>query len=189
MAALAGVFAAHDLSVAQALLTLEDTETRRRWLNARATLETLLSVGAIPVINENDTIATDEIRYGDNDRLAARVAQMLGADILILLSDVDVLYTADPRHDASARHIPMLTELTAQHEAMAEGANKAANMGSGGMTTKLMAARIAYAAGCTTIITAGDRDQPLATLHAGALLIYHRHQFQIVLDPPESLQP
>ena len=168
MSALAAAFGAHQISVAQALLTLDDTETRRRWLNARATLETLLRAGAVPIINENDTIATDEIRYGDNDRLAARVAQMLGADLLILLSDVDGLYSADPRRDASAQHIPHLTEITPAYEAMASGANRDAAVGSGGMTTKLMAAKIAFQAGCATVITAGDRPHPIAALHGDA---------------------
>ena len=103
---------AHNITTAQALLTLNDTENRRRWLNARSTLEILLSLGAIPIINENDTVATDEIRYGDNDRLAARAAQMLGADTLILLSDIDGLYTADPRSNETAQHLPIITELT-----------------------------------------------------------------------------
>lgn len=168
MAALSAAFARHGLPVAQALLTLDDTETRRRWLNARATLETVLKVGALPVINENDTIATDEIRYGDNDRLAARVAQMLSADALVLLSDVDGLYTADPRRDAQAKHIPLLYQITKEHSAMAHGANLDEDVGSGGMATKLAAARIAYAAGCKTIITAGNRSRPLRALEDGA---------------------
>ncbi|WP_034743956.1 glutamate 5-kinase [Hyphomonas chukchiensis] len=169
MAALAGAFASHDITVGQALLTLSDTETRRRWLNARATLETLLDAGIVPVINENDTVATDEIRYGDNDRLAARVAQMMGADLLVLLSDIDGLYTADPNTDPQAIHIPVLTELSAQHDAMATGANAATGVGSGGMVTKLAAARIAHAAGCSTIITRGNREHPLGAIEEGAL--------------------
>ena len=168
MAALAQAFATHDLPVAQSLLTLEDTENRRRWLNARATLETLLSAGALPVINENDTVATDEIRYGDNDRLAARVAQMLSADVLVLLSDVDGLYSADPNHDTAARHVPIIRELTSDHAAMAGGANRAAGLGSGGMETKLAAARIAWSAGCATAITLGNRPRPLQKLAEGA---------------------
>ena len=168
MSAIAEALAPHGIQAAQALLTLEDTERRRRWLNARATLDTLLSAGAVPVINENDTVATDEIRYGDNDRLAARVAQMLSADALILLSDVDGLYTADPRKDASAEHIPELREVTADHDDMAGSANAAAGVGSGGMATKLAAARIAWGAGCATAITLGDRDHPIAALGAGA---------------------
>lgn len=167
MAAISAACAAHDAVVAQALLTLEDTENRRRWLNARATLETLLGAGAIPVINENDSVATDEIRYGDNDRLAARVAQMVGADVLILLSDVDGLYSADPRSDASARHIPVIEELTPAHDDMAGDINQAADVGSGGMATKLAAARIAQAAGCMTVITLGTDPAPVTALLRG----------------------
>ncbi|MEN8877832.1 MAG: glutamate 5-kinase, partial [Hyphomonas sp.] len=123
MSAIGQAFEPHDVTIGQALLTLGDTENRRRWLNARATLETLLESGVVPVINENDTVATDEIRYGDNDRLAARVAQMMGADVLVLLSDIDGLYTADPRTHPEATHIPRLDQLTAEHDAMATGAN------------------------------------------------------------------
>ncbi len=168
MGVLGAAFAAYGIRVAQALLTLSDTEDRRRWLNARATLETLLEAGGLPVINENDTVATDEIRYGDNDRLAARVAQMVSADCLILLSDVDGLYTADPRQHPGARHVPELTELTEAHLAMAGGANMTAGVGSGGMATKLAAAQIAYGAGCATAITIGNREQPLLSLTGGA---------------------
>ncbi|MEO1101382.1 MAG: glutamate 5-kinase [Pseudomonadota bacterium] len=164
MAALSAAFDPLGIRTAQALLTLEDTERRRRWLNARATLETLLAAGALPIINENDTVATDEIRYGDNDRLAARVAQMIGADCLILLSDVDGLYTGDPRKDGGATHIPSLDAITAEHDAMAGEANT----GSGGMATKLAAAKIAYAAGCATAITEGDRDHPVLAMENGA---------------------
>ena len=159
---------AHGLRVGQTLLTLDDTERRRRWLNARATLSALLVAGVLPVINENDTVATDEIRYGDNDRLAARVAQMASADVLVLLSDVDGLYTADPRSDPSARHIPVVEVLTPEVMALAGGANAAAGVGSGGMATKLAAARIARSAGCTTLITFGDRPRPLDSLMQGA---------------------
>jgi len=161
-------FAPHGLAVAQALLTPDATETRRRWLNARATLETLLAHGAIPIVNENDTVATQELRYGDNDRLAARVAQMLSADALILLSDVDGLYDRDPRAHPDARHIPTLSAITPEVEAMAGGANRAAGVGSGGMRTKLEAARIAQAAGCATAITLGQGERPLARLKEGA---------------------
>jgi len=115
------VFATYNTPVAQALLTPDDTERRRRWLNARATLETLLQLGAVPIVNENDTVATEEIRYGDNDRLAARVAQMISADALVLLSDIDGLYTADPRIDPSAEHIPEVRTITPAIEAMAGG--------------------------------------------------------------------
>lgn len=168
MASMAQAFAHHDVSVAQTLLTLEDTESRRRWLNARATLETLINAGAVPVINENDSVATDEIRYGDNDRLAARVAQMMGADVLILLSDVDGLYTADPRRSPQATHIPIVQTLTDQISAMAGDSNRDADVGSGGMATKLIAAQIAQSAGCATVITQGDRDRPLSALVEGA---------------------
>ena len=167
MAALGEALAPHGVSCGQALLTPGDTENRRRWLNARATLETLLEAGIIPVINENDTVATDEIRYGDNDRLAARVAQMMGADVLILLSDIDGLYTADPRANPDAQHIPFLEALTPEHDAMATGANASAGVGSGGMATKLAAARIAHAAGCSTLITLGNRPRPIGAIEAG----------------------
>jgi glutamate 5-kinase len=150
---------AHDIDVAQVLLTLEDSEQRRRYLNARATLQTLLRLGAIPVINENDTVATSEIRYGDNDRLAARVAQMAGADCLVLLSDVDGLYTADPNKHPNAKLLPRVTALTSDIEAMAGGSASA--VGRGGMTTKLLAAGIAMNAGCHMCIAAGHHNHPL----------------------------
>jgi glutamate 5-kinase len=153
---------------AQILLTRDDTEVRRRWLNARATLETLLSLGVVPVINENDTVVTEEIRVGDNDRLSARVAQLVGAEALVLLSDVEGLYTADPRRDSEARLIPRVTHLTPEIEAMAGGANAVAGVGTGGMATKIAAARIASHAGCATIITLGVRPRPLAAIEAGA---------------------
>jgi glutamate 5-kinase len=156
----------HDCAVAQILLTLGDTEERRRYLNARSTLETLLKLGAVPVINENDTVATAEIRYGDNDRLAARVAQMAGADCLVLLSDVDGLYTADPTRDPTARHLPEVTGITAEIEAMAGGS--ASDVGSGGMTTKLLAGKIAVAAGCHMCIAIGREQRPLRRIEAGA---------------------
>jgi glutamate 5-kinase len=156
----------HDCAVAQILLTLGDTEERRRYLNARSTLETLLMLGAVPVINENDTVATAEIRYGDNDRLAARVAQMAGADCLVLLSDVDGLYTADPTRDPAARHLPEVTAITAEIEAMAGGS--ASDVGSGGMTTKLLAGKIAVAAGCHMCIAIGREQRPLRRIEAGA---------------------
>lgn len=162
---------AHELPVAQALLTIQDTETRRRWLNARATFGALLDAGAVPVVNENDTVATEEIRYGDNDRLAARVAQMIGADVLILLSDIDGLYTADPRKHPNAEHIPVVEALTSEIMAMGGGANASAGMGTGGMATKLEAARIALTAGCSTVITQGRATQgegPIAALVTGA---------------------
>jgi glutamate 5-kinase len=150
---------ARNLPVAQILLTLEDSEQRRRYLNARATLKTLLSLGAIPVINENDTVATSEIRYGDNDRLAARVAQMTGADCLVLLSDVDGLYTADPNKDPGAQLLPRIARITPEVEALA-GASTS-GLGRGGMVTKLLAAKIAVAAGCHMCIAAGHHPHPL----------------------------
>jgi len=149
------VFDPHDIITAQILLTRDDTETRRRWLNARATVGALLDMGAVPILNENDTVVTEQIKYGDNDRLAARVAQIISADLLILLSDVDGLYTADPRVDPDATHIPYIETLTPEIEAMATGANADAGVGTGGMATKLMAARIAAEAGCATLIAAG----------------------------------
>ena len=160
----------HGAVTAQILLTRDDTETRRRWLNARATVDTLLRLGAVPVVNENDTVVTEEIRYGDNDRLAARVAQMIGADLLILLSDIDGLYTADPRRNPDAQHVPMVSDITADIEAMGGGANANAGVGVGGMATKLTAARIAHGAGCATLITLGRRDGvgPLSAVMAGA---------------------
>ena len=158
----------HGAACAQVLLTRDDTEVRRRWLNARATVETLLSLGVVPVVNENDTVVTEEIRYGDNDRLAARVAQLVGADVLVLLSDVDGLYTADPRKDPAAVHIPRVSRLTPEIEAMAGGANAEDGVGTGGMATKIAAARIASASGCATIITVGSREQPLAAVESGA---------------------
>lgn len=159
----------HGVTAAQVLLTRDDTEIRRRWLNAHATLSTLLALGVTPVVNENDTVVTEEIRYGDNDRLAARVAQMIGADVLVLLSDIDGLYTADPRRDPAARHMPRISQLTPEIEAMAGGANAAAGVGTGGMATKLAAARIAQSAGCATVITLGRRPAPLAAIEAGEL--------------------
>jgi glutamate 5-kinase len=157
---------AHDVTVAQVLLTLEDSEQRTRYLNARATLEALLALGAIPVINENDTVATAEIRYGDNDRLGARVAQMTSADCLVLLSDVDGLYTADPNRDGEARFIEQVAQITPEIEAMAGGS--ASNMGSGGMATKIAAARIAVGAGCHMCIAPGRHPHPLKRIEAGA---------------------
>jgi glutamate 5-kinase len=154
------------VTVAQVLLTLEDSEQRTRYLNARATLEALLSMNAIPVINENDTVATAEIRYGDNDRLAARVAQMASADCLVLLSDVDGLYTADPNRDPNARFIERVLRITPEIEAMA--GRPQSNVGSGGMVTKIMAARIAVNAGCHMCIASGHQRHPLRRIESGA---------------------
>jgi len=156
----------NDVTVAQVLLTLEDSERRRRYLNARATLESLLELGALPVINENDTVATAEIRYGDNDRLAARVAQMTGADCLVLLSDVAGLYSADPNRDPNARLIREVRQLTPEIEAM--GGRSASRLGSGGMAAKIAAARIALAAGCHMCIAAGAPRHPLRRVEEGA---------------------
>jgi glutamate 5-kinase len=153
-------------AVAQVLLTLQDTEQRRRYLNARATLNALLALGAIPVINENDTVATAEIRYGDNDRLAARVAQMASADCLVLLSDVDGLYSADPNLDPAAEFFPEVRGITPRIEAMAGGS--ASDVGSGGMATKIAAARIAVDAGCYMCIASGHPQNPLRKVEAGA---------------------
>jgi glutamate 5-kinase len=157
----------HGIHAAQVLLTRDDTEVRRRWLNARDTVETLLRLGVVPVVNENDTVATEEIRYGDNDRLAARLAQMTGADVLVLLSDVDGLYTADPRRDPFAQRISEVRTITPELEAAAGGA-QAGGVGSGGMATKLAAARIAQGAGCATVITLGRRPGPLRAIVEGA---------------------
>ena len=158
--------AGHGLGVAQILLTLGDTEDRRRYLNARGTLVKLLAHGVISIVNENDTVATDEIRYGDNDRLAARVAQMVMADGLLLLSDIDGLYTSDPNRDRDARHIAKVAMITDETLAMAGGSRS--GIGSGGMTTKLQAARIATQAGCATIVARGGVDRPIEALCNGA---------------------
>lgn len=163
-----GALAHHHIVTAQALLTLNDTEDRRHWLNARSTLNTLLKLGAVPIVNENDTVATDEIRYGDNDRLAARVAQMLGADTLILLSDIDGLYSADPRKDKKAQHLPCIDAITPDIMEMGGKANATAQLGTGGMATKLMAAKIAVDAGCCMAIMNGQGLSPLSRLLNGA---------------------
>lgn len=159
--------ARHSLTAGQVLVTLGDTEERRRYLNARATIGTLLKLGAVPVINENDTVATTEIRYGDNDRLAARVATMMGGDLLILLSDIDGLYTAPPALDPTAAHIPVVERITPEIDAMAGAA--ASELSRGGMRTKLDAGKIATTAGTAMIIASGQRDHPLAAIEAGAL--------------------
>jgi len=163
---------AEGVPVAQVLLTLEDSEQRRRYLNARATLTTLLACGAVPVINENDTVATAEIRYGDNDRLAARVAQMVSADCVLLLSDIDGLYTADPNKDPAARFIPLVREITPDIEAMA--GDSASEVGRGGMATKVVAARIAVAAGCHFCIAAGAPRHPVRRIEQGGRCTWFR---------------
>ena len=154
------------LTVAQVLLTPSDTEERRRHLNARATMETLFRLGAVPLINENDTVATDEIRFGDNDRLAARVAQMTSADTLALLSDIDGLYESDPRTDPAAEFVPEVRAVTAEIERMA--GPTLPGHSSGGMVTKLAAAKIAFAAGCRMVIADGKPNSPLAAIDDGA---------------------
>ena len=158
--------ARHDISVAQILLTLSDTEERRRHLNARSTIAQLLTLGAVPVVNENDTVATTEIRFGDNDRLAARVAAMISADTLILLSDIDGLYEHDPRQDSNAKHIAQIDEINPQIEAMAGKAPT--GYSSGGMETKIQAAKVATAAGCRMAIMNGIDANPLRRLSEGA---------------------
>ncbi|MFN3878946.1 MAG: glutamate 5-kinase [Brevundimonas sp.] len=168
MAAWSEALAPHDLIAGQVLLTRDDTERRRRWLNARATIQALLAHGVIPIVNENDTVATEEIRYGDNDRLAARTAQLARADLLVLLSDVDGLYTADPRRDPNAAHLPLIETLSPDILAMGGGANADAGVGTGGMATKLAAAQIARSAGCATIIASGQTLAPLSAVRDGA---------------------
>jgi glutamate 5-kinase len=159
-------FARHGIVISQILVTLRDTEEWRRHLNARNTLGALLRLGAVPVINENDTVATEEIRFGDNDRLAARVAQMISADTLLLLSDIDGLYNADPRRARDAAHIPIVEEITAEIETMAGAARP--GYSSGGMVTKLAAGKIAMSAGCRMAIAQGHDPHPLAALESGA---------------------
>jgi glutamate 5-kinase len=163
--AYSNLLADQELVAAQILLTFGDTEERHRYLNARATLKTLLDLGAVPVINENDTVATAEIRFGDNDRLGARVASMMGADKLVLLSDVDGLYTANPSRDANAKHIPEVAAITAEIEAM--GGGSVSGIGRGGMTSKLIAAKIATGAGCDVIIAKGENLHPVAAIAEG----------------------
>ena len=167
--ALAGAWsdalAGNGLKSGQILLTLGDTEERRRYLNARATISTLVKMKAVPVINENDTVATSEIRYGDNDRLAARVATMMGADLLILLSDIDGLYSAPPARDPNAEFLPVVERITPEIEAMAGAA--ASELSRGGMRTKLDAGKIATGAGTAMIIAAGTRLSPILAIERG----------------------
>ncbi|MHA7886582.1 glutamate 5-kinase [Roseicyclus sp.] len=169
--------APHGIVTAQILLTLDDSADRRRYLNTRATMAALLARGVVPIVNENDTIATDEIRYGDNDRLAANVAVMAGAETCILLSDIDGLYTANPREDADARHLPVVDAITPEIEAMAGDAGT--GLSKGGMKTKVMAARTATAAGCAMAITEGSILRPLSALMEGARATW----FTATLDP------
>jgi glutamate 5-kinase len=176
MSAWETAFSAVGLKTAQVLLTREDTEKRRRWLNARATVDTLFDLGCVPIVNENDTVVTEEIRYGDNDRLAARAAILARSEALILLSDIDGLYTDDPRRNPLAKHIPVVERLDAHIEAMAGGANVGAGVGTGGMVTKIAAAKIAGSAGCATLIAFGAVNQPLSSLGGGARFTLFRPQ-------------
>lgn len=154
----------HGITTAQVLVTLEDSADRRRYLNSRATLETLLGLGVVPIVNENDTVATDEIRYGDNDRLAAQVAVTVGADQLVLLSDVDGFYSGNPNTDPAATRFDVIDEITPQIEAMAGDAGS--GLSKGGMKTKLMAAQMATAAGCAMAITEGSLHNPLKKMES-----------------------
>ena len=162
------------IEAAQVLVTLEDSQNRRRYLNSRATMNMLLELGCVPIVNENDTVATDEIRYGDNDRLAAQVASLIGADILVLLSDIDGLFTADPRRDASARLLAHVAAITPEVEAMAGGA--ASEHSRGGMATKVMAAKVALQSGGSMVITRGDRIKPITALLDGAACTWFKGQ-------------
>ncbi len=169
--------APHDITTAQVLVTLEDSEDRRRYLNSRATLETLLGLGVVPIVNENDTVATDEIRYGDNDRLAAQIAVTIGADQLILLSDVDGFYSGNPYEDPSAQRFDVIEKVTPEIEEMAGDAGS--GLSKGGMKTKLLAAKMATAAGCDMAITEGSTLNPLKKLDNGGNSTW----FTATLDP------
>lgn len=160
------VLAPHGITTAQVLVTLEDTEDRRRYLNSRATMETLLGLGVVPIVNENDTVATDEIRFGDNDRLAAQIAVTVGADQLILLSDVDGFYSANPKEDPTAERFDIVTRITPEIEAMA--GDPISGLSKGGMKTKLLAAKTAVAGGCAMAIMEGSIPRPLQALAKGA---------------------
>ncbi|WP_372613069.1 glutamate 5-kinase [Aquicoccus sp.] len=155
----------HGITTAQVLVTLEDSSDRRRYLNSRATMEQLLNLGVVPIVNENDTVATDEIRYGDNDRLAAQVAVTVGADVLVLLSDVDGFYDANPADTPNARRFDLVERITPEIEAMA--GDVGSGLSKGGMKTKLMAAKTATAAGCAMVITQGLRLNPLKAIEKG----------------------
>jgi glutamate 5-kinase len=171
-------FNEHGVQAAQILLTLFDSESRRNYLNAKSTLEVLLANGVVPIINENDTVATHELRFGDNDRLAARVAQMSSSELLILLSDVDGLYTANPRLDSSARHIAEVDEITKDIEEMA-GEAITSGVGSGGMITKIAAAKMAMSSGCNVVLTIGTNDNPVKAFEEGG-----RHTLFISHESP-----
>ncbi|MDG1280461.1 MAG: glutamate 5-kinase [Pseudorhodobacter sp.] len=160
------VLAPHGITTGQILVTLEDTDDRRRYLNSRATLETLLGFGVVPIVNENDTVATDEIRFGDNDRLAAQMAVTVGADQLILLSDVDGFYSANPKEDPTAQRFDLVETITPEIEAMA--GDPISGLSKGGMKTKLMAAKTAVAGGCAMAIMEGSTLRPLTALANGA---------------------
>lgn len=160
------VLGPHGITTAQVLVTLEDSANRRRYLNSRATLETLLGLGVVPIVNENDTVATDEIRFGDNDRLAAQIAVTVGADQLVLLSDVDGFYSANPAEDPSATRFDIIDKITPQIEAMAGDAGS--GLSKGGMKTKVMAAKTAVSAGCAMAIGEGSLLRPLRALAQGA---------------------
>ncbi|MEO0381033.1 MAG: glutamate 5-kinase, partial [Pseudomonadota bacterium] len=167
----------HKITTAQVLVTLEDSRDRRRYLNSRATLEQLMSLGALPIVNENDTVATDEIRFGDNDRLAAQIAATIGADQLVLLSDVDGFYSANPGEDADAKRYDVIDTITPEIEAQAGDAGS--GLSKGGMKTKLMAAKTATAAGCAMVICHGSALRPLTALEQGANATW----FTATLDP------
>nr|WP_323036906.1 glutamate 5-kinase [Pararhodobacter sp.] len=169
--------APHGITTAQVLVTLDDTEDRRRYLNTRATMETLLALGTVPIVNENDTVATDEIRYGDNDRLAAQIAITVGADQLVLLSDVDGLYTGNPHTDPGATHLTFIEAITPQIEAMA--GDPVSGLSKGGMKTKITAARTATAGGCAMVIASGNQMRPLLAISQGATCTW----FAAVGDP------
>lgn len=171
------ILAPHGITTAQVLVTLEDTEDRRRYLNSRATMETLLSLGVVPIVNENDTVATDEIRFGDNDRLAAQIAVTAGADQLVLLSDVDGFYTANPKEDPSATRFDVVSTITPEIEAMA--GDPISFLSKGGMKTKLLAAKTAVAGGCAMAIMEGSTLRPLKALAEGA----NRTWFVPAADP------
>lgn len=171
------VLAPHGITTAQVLVTLEDTEDRRRYLNSRATMETLLGLGVVPIVNENDTVATDEIRFGDNDRLAAQIAVTVGADQLILLSDVDGFYSANPKEDPTAQRFDLVDQITPEIEAMA--GDPISGLSKGGMKTKLLAAKTAVAGGCAMAIMEGSVLRPLKALLEGA----HRTWFVAQADP------
>lgn len=169
--------APHDIKTAQVLVTLDDSANRRRYLNSRATLEQLLGFGVVPIVNENDTVATDEIRFGDNDRLAAQIAVTVGADHLVLLSDVDGFYSANPAQDPNATRFDVIETITSEIEDMAGDAGS--GLSKGGMKTKLMAAKVATAAGCRMAITEGSVHNPLKALDQGAAATW----FTADLDP------